>query len=194
MKKMLLSVVFGAFLFPTVASAETLSEALLECSKEKNSLKRLVCFDNVTKDVKQYEDGERPAFVIPGFSLSGNNEQASNARPTASNKNVASAPSSSTAPTPSAEGEDISRLGLPKVVKRDIDKGEKIYMTVAEARRDKNRKWVLKFENGQEWRQTDTVSIKVEAGDAIYIERGTFGSFFLSKDDVKKRIRIKRNK
>lgn len=185
MNKMLLGAVFGAFLFPMTATAETLSEALLKCSKEQNSLKRLVCFDSVTKDVKQYEDGERPAFTIPSFG----NEPVARREPAAPRSNAGQA---RTTPAPNQPESDISDLGLPKVVKRDIKKGEKVYVTVAEAKRDPRKKWILTFENGQEWRQTDTVSIKVEAGDVMYIERGIFGSFFASSDDIKKRIRVKR--
>jgi hypothetical protein len=203
MNKMLLSVVFGAFLFSLTAKAEKLSEAILKCTQEKNSLKRLICFDSLSKDVKQYEDGERPDFIIPNFNLSGDTEPVTTERvrsPVALTSPVAStppaAPSSNTAPVSaeSNESDRVASLGLPKVKKRDIEKDEKIYMTVAEVERSSNKKLKLTFENGQVWRQTDTVSIKVSKGNDVYLERGSFGSFWLSKDNTKKRIRVKRER
>ena len=40
--------------------------------------------------------------------------------------------------------------------------------------------WVIYLENGQKWQQTDTTSLKLLVGDRINLEKGSFGSVYLS--------------
>ena len=193
MNKALFGAVLSAFLFPMTVNAETISEALLDCSKESNSLKRLVCYDRLVKDIKQYEDGERPSFSLPGFSLeSDQNAQA----PSAQTPVTPAAPVRPAAP---ARDEDAD-FGLSDRQKEDKKEEKnkekkKIYLTIAKIEQSGRINVKLTFENGQVWRQTDNSrGPKLRVGDVVYIERAALGSFVLSKDDVKKRIRVKRER
>jgi quercetin dioxygenase-like cupin family protein len=87
--------------------------------------------------------------------------------------------------------DDGSDFGLPNEFSKD--KGEKVYMTITEIKEGPREELIFSFDNGQEWRQRDAERYKVKVGDVIYIERGAIGSFWLSKDDVRKRIRVRRN-
>ncbi|MDF2178735.1 hypothetical protein P2G88_10790 [Aliiglaciecola sp. CAU 1673] len=43
--------------------AATLAEPIQNCSKEENSLQRLVCYGNVSKSLRQYSDSELPTVA-----------------------------------------------------------------------------------------------------------------------------------
>ena len=184
MNKALLGAILGAFLFPVAAHAETISQALLDCSKESNTLKRLVCYDRLVKDIKQYEDGELPAFSLPNFEVSDSGQNTTT-------------PSASATPRPAPRQEQsVNRdadadFGLAR---RDEDKDKKVYLTIAKIEKSGRRNVLLTFENGQVWRQTDGESYRLKVGDVVYVERAALGSFVLSKDDIKKRIRVKRER
>jgi hypothetical protein len=44
------------------------------------------------------------------------------------------------------------------------------------------------------WRQTDGSHFRLSKDEVVIIERGALGSFFIGKEDTKKRIRAKRLK
>ena len=51
---------------------------------------------------------------------------------------------------------------------------------------------IITLDNGQVWRQTDSVRLKLVEGQSVTIKRGALGSFFISKENANKRIRAKR--
>ena len=53
-------------------------------------------------------------------------------------------------------------------------------------------KQIVTLDNGQVWRQTDSVRLKLVEGQSVTIKRGALGSFFISKENANKRIRAKR--
>ena len=194
MNKVLLSIVIGAFLFPITGQAETLSEALLKCSREQNSLKRLVCFDGVTKDVKQFEDGERPSFVIPSYRLSDNNPPQAASAPAPRAPVPVPQATPPTNPVQNAQGgayRDEDFFGLPNELTADNIK--KLYMTITKLKEGPRERLIFTFNNGQVWRQTDYERFNADVGDVVYVERGAIGSFWLSGDNVRKRIRVRRD-
>lgn len=172
---------FSYFLFPSLllftqlGHGETLSDALLKCANEKNSLKRLVCYDQLSDSYTQYQDV--PLSTIQRVQTTQNFEPQTN-QPSRSQPQA----------LPQKD-----QFGLPSR-KNEGDKDKKRYMTVKKIARTAKSRLILTMENDQVWRQNDDVNFKVEVGEQIYVERGAIGSYWLSKDSVKRRIRIKRIK
>lgn len=175
---------FSYFLFPSLllftqlGHAETLSDALLKCANEKNSLKRLVCYDQLSDSYTQYKDV--PLSTIQRVQTT----QSFEPQPNSNSGNTAQLEPSTS---------DKEQFGLIKKISAQ-DKKEKIYYTVSNIQTDRSKRVTLTMEDGQVWYQTDNVSFSVKEGEQVYIQRGSLGSYFLSKDDVKKRIRVKRRK
>lgn len=160
--------VIPALLIGGMAQAETLADAMQQCSKEENSLKRLVCYDRLSKDLRQFENSPLP--------------QSAQVKPSPPGSGSASPPATSAA-------EQMQEFGLP--MKNEVISEDKILVTVAEKRRNARGKWILELTNGHIWEQTDSQDYYFPEGQ-IYIEKGFLGAFFLGSEESKRRMRVKR--
>ena len=52
---------------------------------------------------------------------------------------------------------------------------------------------MITLDNGQIWRQVDSSSLRLRVGDAVEIERASFGSFMLQKKGSKRTMRVSRH-
>lgn len=157
--------VIPALLMAGMAQAETLADAIQQCAKEENSLKRLVCYDRLNKDLRQFENSPLP--------------QATQVQP-----------STPSAPAQNASAsEQMQEFGLPR--KNEVISEDKILVTVAEKRRNARGKWIVELTNGHIWEQTDSQDYYFPDGQ-IYIEKGFLGAFFLGSEESKRRMRVKR--
>lgn len=155
--------IIPALFMGAVAQAETLADAMQQCSKEENSLKRLVCYDRLSKDLRQFENSPLP--------------QSSHLPPATADAE------------PVSPSEQMQKFGLPE--KSEVISEDKILVSVADKHRDARGKWILELTNGQTWKQTDSQDYYFPEGQ-IYIEKGFLGSFFLGSDDSNRRMRVKR--
>ena len=53
-------------------------------------------------------------------------------------------------------------------------------------------KLTITLENGQVWRQNDSKTFRLSAGDAVFVRSKSLGSFVLSKESSSRSIRVKR--
>ena len=167
-----------------VSAQQTIEDAITQCSSEKNSLQRLVCFDRVAKSVRQYSgvDQALPTVSRQPVNVPRAAPQASTPRATVPNQAV-----QPTQPVTTAEQE----FGIEH--KRDTSKMiDKIYAVVTKVSVNQRRKRIITLENGQVWQQQDGSTLKVAVGDTIYVERGVLGAFYLSTDNLNKRMKVKR--
>ncbi|MEP4300084.1 MAG: hypothetical protein ABJ340_10495, partial [Paraglaciecola sp.] len=56
------------------------------------------------------------------------------------------------------------------------------------------KKYAIQLDNGHIWKQTDDKRLKLSKGDNVIIQRGALNSFFIKKDGMNTRIRVKRVK
>ncbi|MFT5675030.1 MAG: hypothetical protein ACI808_000959 [Paraglaciecola sp.] len=172
-----------------MAQAQTVPDLVVKCSKETDSLKRLVCYDNVADKVKKM-----PAVV-------------ENIRTSEPIRDIPPSPVSVSVETPKMavadtvpseseieeRSEKISQFGMEhKIVRKSSE--EKIYAHVSSIKKDHYGKLSLKLDNDQSWKQTDSSTLRLKVGEQLYIERGALGSFFMGKEGVNRRIRVKRTK
>lgn len=81
-------------------------------------------------------------------------------------------------------------FGKPKVSPSDaIDALSGTVKTVSTTHA---KRLIITLENAQVWRQTDNSVFDVAAGDAVTIEKASFGSFLLRKAGSNRTIRVKR--
>jgi hypothetical protein len=71
---------------------------------------------------------------------------------------------------------------------------EKVIYTVTKIKKSVTNKLTIYFENGQVWKQNDTISFRLKKEDKVEIYSGMLGSFFLKKMKANKAIRVKRIK
>ena len=53
---------------------------------------------------------------------------------------------------------------------------------------------IISLDNGQQWRQIGSDSMRLKENDTIVISRGAFNSFLLKQDGKNRSIRVKRTK
>lgn len=156
------------------AQAETLANAMEQCRQVSNSLKRLVCYDQLAQRAGGLEDSEVPEIYrqrsVPG-----------NAQANIGPSDVAQNPSSQ------------STFGLEKQIRRQqSSEVPEISMIVAKVKEAPHGHLIITMEDGQVWRQNDAERFIIKPGQRVTIERGIFGSFYMEYDG--RRTQVKRTK
>ena len=153
------------------ASVET---QLTQCAAISDKLDRLICYDKLAATVGQ----------------------------TSSQSQVAPTPSTPAAPVqpavvaaPVAAVSVVDQFGNEnKAKKQKVDEIDKLYFEVASVDKDPYGRLKITFNNGQQWKQTESRRYNVKAGETVFIERAALGSFLLGMDDRNSTIRVKRIK
>ncbi len=181
MKKLQLALAF-ACLATSTSYAQSLSGALKKCGQEQNSLKRLVCYDRIVNEMDKYS-GLDELMNVPA--------------PLPAQKGTSAATGDRKAPPAAAtagqSANPTSNFGLPDTVTKQNTE-EKIYARIVGLKKDPYGNRSITLDNGQVWKQQESSNIRLKKGDDIYVETGVLGAFFLSKESINKRLRVKRIK
>ncbi|WP_026376439.1 hypothetical protein [Aestuariibacter salexigens] len=177
------SAILAIAMVSTTAAAKTLSDAIAECGRVENSLKRLVCYDQVVKDMQQYSGLDE--VVSKGIP-------ARPAAPAIANAQTAAPQAAVNSPAPTASTPENAEDTFGKAIVRPDADIERLYYEVADVDINRKKRATVTMTNGHIWRQTDSGSFRVREGERVYVERGAMGAFYLSKDDVNRRMRVVR--
>lgn len=166
-------------LLSLTTQAETLNEGLVKCTKIQNSSARLGCFDELAST----------AIVSTVTSKK-------------STSTVSTAKTSVTTPrsTPNfapVAVDKVANFGLEHIEKPNkSDEDSEIVFVIASLKKDPYGKYRFTFENGQQWKQTDSSRLKVKEGESVLLKKGFMDSVFLKKNkaDSNKEMRVKRLK
>ncbi len=167
----------------TVAShawAETIGDALSKCSATENSLQRLVCYDRVVKDMNQYEGLDIEAartLSAPSVTMQ---------RPMPPQANPAPRP-----PVAATTSEGEFGLEHQRDTQEELDE---LTSVISELRENPYGKLIVTLSNGHVWQQTDDARLSLEEGMEVKLKRGFLSAFFLSREGISTRIRVKRIK
>lgn len=155
--------------------AETLSESLVQCAKVNDDVERLVCFDDLSKQVN-----------MPVSKVTQSNDTALDVS-TLAEIDTVTVPAKSKAANFGAE-----HLKKSNVAEEDLQ----VVFIVAKLKQDHYGKLRFTFENGQQWKQTDSNHLNVKVGDNVLLKKGFMNAVYLKKNDVdaNKKIRVKRLK
>jgi len=166
------------------ANAESIATALEKCSNVENTLKRLVCYDQLSQQANGYEDSQLPVAnrpTQPGqYSAPAIAGTAPAALPPAAQQRAA------------RSSED--NFGLPPLQVVEQKQIDSLVATVTKKDKTLRGKLIFTLDNGHVWTQSDTESFLVKVGDQVRIEKGLLGGHFLNVVSSKKRIRVKRSK
>lgn len=159
-------------IFSLTASFHALShnvpELMKQCALEKNALKRLVCFDKISQNLEPLPNEHAPPKQVVEVHID------------TPKKTIIAA-------------EPAEDFGLENKSKRK-ESEDKIVANVISIKKDPSKKYIITLDNGHVWRQNDSTRLKIVVGESVVIKRGSFGSFFMSKDGLNKRLRVKRLK
>ncbi|WKT61953.1 hypothetical protein Q2E61_07075 [Microbulbifer thermotolerans] len=72
------------------------------------------------------------------------------------------------------------------------DAPDTIEAAIADISKTAYNKALITLDNGQVWRQNDSTRLTWKVGDAVVLERGLLGSFFMKQADGGRKIRVKR--
>jgi hypothetical protein len=153
------------------ANANSLTSELAKCTQVKDSLARLVCFDDVAKTTVFYSINEK---------------QVSNSVPIIEKV---------TTIAPIANKE--ANFGAEHLKKNNVSEDElQVVFIVEKLKKDHYGKWRFTFKNGQQWKQADSSDFRVKEGESVLLTKGMLNSIYLKKNnpDSNKKIRVKRLK
>jgi len=93
------------------------------------------------------------------------------------------------------EAKKIDNFSKESLKKSDEDNGpDRITAKISKLTKLIRGEWVIYFENGQKWQQTDTTKFKLSVGDIVRLEKGTFSAVYLHREGTNRNIRVKRLK
>lgn len=181
------SIILSALLISTVSSVAVASEhitrQLKACHAEKDSLKRLMCYDNVVNAL--------PAKKVITAQTVENNTQVNKEQAIQKKETIKPA---ITAPvvnkTQKAEHGAEAIFGNEHKPKQEVV--DKVIYVIKSAKKTLRGTWKFVFENGQRWEQKDTSYAKFKVGDEVQIKRGALNAFYLKKLSSNRSIRVKR--
>lgn len=184
--------------------ADTLSDKLSICAEKSDSLQRLVCYDKLTKEMRETRNNlpqqqaklkvsaaeevdhdvnliqkDQLEIVLPSSELI---------------DELPTQPRSAGAVDDTVKKEQQQQQFGKENIQRPEDLIKKITAKVVQVQKAPYGELIITLEGGQMWRQTNNARFKLSEGEVITIERGALGSFFIGKEDTNRRIRAKRLK
>ncbi|WP_258808196.1 type VI secretion protein [Pseudidiomarina sp. CB1] len=91
-----------------------------------------------------------------------------------------------------ARQEPADDFGLP--AQESNEDSDTIYVAIDKTEKDPYGKWIIYFTNGQVWKQTDSQTFQLPLDGNYAIERGLLNGYFLGREGVNKRIKVRRIK
>ncbi|NMP30739.1 hypothetical protein HII17_04105 [Thalassotalea sp. M1531] len=167
-----------------------IQQQMIACKSESDSLKRLVCYDQITELLVAKTDFTKTSTAEVNVV----NEAA--VKPIAA---VSAVKADETNPTKLAEKPQANSARAEAIFgqeqKQRDDIVDEVHFVIKSAKLSLRKKWQFVFENGQRWEQKDTDRFaKFEAGQEVIIKRGIMNAFYLKKQDANRTIRVKRTK
>jgi hypothetical protein len=98
------------------------------------------------------------------------------------------------------ESKTVEQNKVDNFAKEDLKKTKEeqgpnsIFATVTKVKKSLKDQWVIYFENGQKWQQTNTARIKLKIGNKVRLEKGALGAVYLYRENSHRSIKVKRLK
>lgn len=158
-----------------------LVQKLQECRGLADDTQRLACFDDVADSTTS--SSKTTTAKAPPAPTHDAPEKA--AEPVA---NAASAQ----AAQPEQPVQPTADFGMEQQQRQQL--ADRLSATVTKVEKNRRGKLTLTLDNEMVWRQTDDGYFRVRADDAVTIERGVLGVFYLGREGVNRRIKVERIK
>lgn len=179
------SLIIAISLFAVSLSCQAATLSLESCAAIEDPVERLACYDTLAGRLPAdtaKETGTAPSAVDP---VAPKAEVIVPAAP------VVTPTVPAVEPTPDAE----AIFGLEHKQKPEEERPDELRLKWTKKMKDVYGKWIITLENGQVWRQTDSIPFNFRNSEQwVVVYRGLAGGFFLGEPDRNKRIRVKRVK
>lgn len=152
-------------------NADTLDTELAKCGQVKDSLARLVCYDDLVKTAS-----------LPAVSKK---------------QSIVTVPRTKTVPVTAPIVSKEESFGAEHLKKTNVSEEDlQVVFVVEKLKKDSYGKWHFTFKNGQQWKQSDSGYFKVNVGESVILKKGVLNAVYLKKNDVEsnRKIRVKRVK
>lgn len=171
-----------------------ISEDLMVCSQKKDSLVRLLCYDEIAKSLNSDQ-----AKVANHTSSKNNNRDGvdATARQVAATGSQTTAKISPTTEQITTDLQQVEKFGSENITSKPSAQSEQlteVIFTIKSVEKSIRGKWNIVFDNDQKWKQTGSDKIKLTVGDQVEVSKGALGSYRLKKVGSKRTIRVKRSK
>jgi hypothetical protein len=177
MKKQLIPFVALLTITGTAQANEVNLQALQACTFVENDFNRLLCYDNVMAGKSLSKPATKQQIEQP----------VANSAAAASPAPVAAA-GATTEQIVRTKNEDFG-LEHKEVAKVNDDQ---ISASVKSVKKAPYGELIIELDNGQQWRQVGSDSLRLKKQDVVVIERGVFNSFLLKIEGQNRSIRVKR--
>jgi hypothetical protein len=174
------------------ATGQTLPED--ECARLDDPEAEITCLRAALAATRQAQQAPQPAVpATPGAAPANQAVPAAAAAAAAVAAEQTAAPSAR--PEPDLGSEQLARATSVERVEEDQ---ERLVSTVSDFRTDRNGRLIMQLENGQIWRQVESVAVPVRfnAEDRVRVEitRSGFGGYRMSFPDLDRRISVSRER
>ena len=182
MKKQLIPFVALLTIAGTAQANEVNLQALQACTFVENDFNRLLCYDNVMAGKSLSKPVKKQQIEQPKMS------SAASAATTATTEAAATVATKQSEQIVKTKNEDFG-LEHKEVAKVNDDQISSLVKSVKKA---PYGELIIELDNGQQWRQVGSDSLRLKAQDVVIIERGIFNSFLLKVKGQNRSIRVKR--
>jgi hypothetical protein len=173
---------------PAIAAAQGSPDPLDACAKQTDATARLACFDH---------EMQRRHTTTPATPATTGTRAATSAPSTTSSPTATAAPPTATAnqqPTDEnigLEGKDLHKKLKAQGVETKHEPVQTIVSTIARLLPRPNNEYAFELDNGQTWEQAESKALDVNPHDAVSIQPGMLGAFFMTTQRHQ-RVRVHR--
>lgn len=194
---LMLSLFSGALHATEVLDLKTEIE---QCRDVTDSLRRLVCFDEVAKLLQLNNvtssgvstDSKESSDIVSMKAIN------TNAVGTQAEKLIAIQPGIQPviqSKIQSVEQRKVEEeFAKPVSIKSVESEVDNIVLTIDKLKKMLRGEWKITFTNGQVWQQKDSLRLSLKEGQDVKISKGALSSYYLKKEQNNKRIKVKRLK
>jgi hypothetical protein len=189
-----IAVIVALGALPAIAAAQSSPDPLDACAKQTDATARLACFDH---------EMQRRHATTPTTPATTSTPAATSTPATITRPIVTAAPAA-TAPPPTAtanqqhtdeniglEGKELHKKLKEQGVETKPEQVQPIVSTIARLLPRPNNEYAFELDNGQTWEQAESKALDVNPHDAVSIQPGVLGAFFMTTQRHQ-RVRVHR--
>jgi hypothetical protein len=204
--KLLLRVFTFFMMLLSVNSLANNTENLIKCAEQKDSLVRLLCYDEIVELLKK---NDLDTIKKVGLDV---NDPISSSTPSVT-------PSATSSATPLVEGktanttlntlspekansvknntastavEEFGSENIESKAEQQAKELNQVIFTIKSLKKTARGQWNIIFNNGQLWKQASSDTIRLVVGNKVEVSKAALGSYKLKKVGSNRSIRVKR--
>jgi hypothetical protein len=187
-----IAVIVALGALPAIAAAQSSPDPLDACAKQTDATARLACFDHEMQRRHAIPSAAASAPAATPTPPNATTIPAGTAAPTASaGPATAAANQQHTDENIGLEGKELHKKLKEQGVETKPEPVQPIVSTIARLLPRPNNEYAFELDNGQTWEQAESKALDVNPHDAVSIQPGVLGSFFMTTQRHQ-RVRVHR--